>query len=427
MMELQSNLTYQNFKQTLDSELEKAAEGFVRIGYLLRIARDTDILKESGYANVNEFAQEEYNLDKSQVSRFIRINENFGDPEHPEQLRKKYQDFGYAKLALMLQLPESIREELSPEYTKSEIQEIKEEVDEERKITDMEVCLEEKPDWQQDEDPIINKVVKQLFHDEPQLYLNVCGVIQHGQDENEIFRTMTPIGEITYSIRIAGEGRFLLNVKDSGVVTLMNIRSSEKEQHTAQIIVDIINDLLLNVQEGEEEKYWESLYGEAWPVKEQEPQKEEKKPEQKHQKPKEKKPSKVVKAGKKEEVAPVQPEPEESSEIQEEVPVEKEEPDVMPEATEEELVESESIDEEQPQAAAQETEPEDTEERQQDNKMPHDLYMSLAETLDAVLTMAEEKVYNSAIMHLTKAKIIIEDAMKEEEKEYATEEQEENQ
>ena len=57
--------SYQEYKAELDSELSKTAEGFVRIGYLLRLAEDTDILKESGYSSVLEFAQAEYNIDKT--------------------------------------------------------------------------------------------------------------------------------------------------------------------------------------------------------------------------------------------------------------------------------------------------------------------------------------------------------------------------
>lgn len=67
--------SYQDYKAAVDTEMNRAAESFVRIGYLLKIARDTDILKESEYANVNEFAESIYHLDKSQVSRFININD----------------------------------------------------------------------------------------------------------------------------------------------------------------------------------------------------------------------------------------------------------------------------------------------------------------------------------------------------------------
>lgn len=66
---------YAEYKQELDTELKKTAEGFVRIGYLLKVARDTRILAESGYQNVVEFAKAEYGIDKTQVSRFMNIND----------------------------------------------------------------------------------------------------------------------------------------------------------------------------------------------------------------------------------------------------------------------------------------------------------------------------------------------------------------
>ena len=54
MEEITYQKTYQEYKAELDGELQKTAEGFVRIGYLLKVARDTDILAESGYATVTE-------------------------------------------------------------------------------------------------------------------------------------------------------------------------------------------------------------------------------------------------------------------------------------------------------------------------------------------------------------------------------------
>lgn len=41
--------SYEEYKHEVDSELQRSAESFVRIGYLLKIARDTDILKGSPY------------------------------------------------------------------------------------------------------------------------------------------------------------------------------------------------------------------------------------------------------------------------------------------------------------------------------------------------------------------------------------------
>ena len=50
-------VTYKDFETAMDSEMSKEAEGFVRIGYLFKMARDTDVLRESGYSSYLEFAQ----------------------------------------------------------------------------------------------------------------------------------------------------------------------------------------------------------------------------------------------------------------------------------------------------------------------------------------------------------------------------------
>ena len=51
---------YTVYKQDLRLDLQRAAESFVRIGYMLKVARDTRILEGSGYASVNEFALKEF-------------------------------------------------------------------------------------------------------------------------------------------------------------------------------------------------------------------------------------------------------------------------------------------------------------------------------------------------------------------------------
>lgn len=135
--------TYKTFKQNLDNELNRAAEGFVKIGYLLKLARDNPhILAGSGYTNINEMANKEYGIDKTVVSRWISINDEFSEGGYSDRLKSEYQGYGYSKLAVMLNIPETIREELSPAFTKSEIQTIKDEIDEESHIAPMEVYLE---------------------------------------------------------------------------------------------------------------------------------------------------------------------------------------------------------------------------------------------------------------------------------------------
>ena len=67
-MELTRINTYQEFKEAFGNEVRKQSEGFVRIGYLLKRARDTDILADSGYKTIAEFAWADYHFTGDVVS-----------------------------------------------------------------------------------------------------------------------------------------------------------------------------------------------------------------------------------------------------------------------------------------------------------------------------------------------------------------------
>lgn len=273
---------YRQYKAELDAELEKSAESFIRIGYLLKVARDTGILQESGYANVNEFAQKEYGLDKTQVSRFIRINDRFSEDGYSETLKLEYKGYGYAKLAIMLQLPDSINEELTPEYSKAEIQAVKEEIDEENKILDLEVLMEEKDQRQQSLDGPLAQVMYQLGKDDPELYISLhkacCLESVRSQD---IYDVLDPAGNKIYMVRIQGTGRVALGFHGiQNEVSVLKVRENTKELYQWEEVERVIKaGMNLSYMA---ESSWEELYGEEFPSEKAEvapvQQEEEKKP-----------------------------------------------------------------------------------------------------------------------------------------------------
>ena len=223
---------YAEYKQQLRSELERTSEGFVRIGYLLKVARDTDILKTSGYSDYLDFANGEFGLDKSMVSRFIRINDRFSEEGNSDRLLEQYKGFGYAKLALMLRIPEVITEELTPEYTKSEIQQIKEELDEERNKTEIE-HLEENFEqiMNPPEDSLLVRVLKAIGEENAVLYCKIWNFFSENTDWNGLKEIFKPVEQMTYVARVPGEGRVVLIVKeDSASLTIA--RTETKTNHS---------------------------------------------------------------------------------------------------------------------------------------------------------------------------------------------------
>ena len=265
-----SYVDYQEYKAALDAELQQSTESFVRIGYMLKIARDTDILQGSGYISVNEFARAEYNIDKTLVSRFISINDRFSEGGNSDRLQEQYRGFGYAKLAIMLQLPDAVNEEITPAFSKSDVQAIKDEVDAERQVTDIEVMLETKNEAQEEMESNLDKAIHQLGHDNPELYAELHAAIvgeEAGGPWSAIQETLAPSGEGIYSVRIMGIGRLLLSVK--GIdrdITLTNVRTGEKENYTWEQMESAVDDIIR--QHGTAKESYEAVYNETYPAEE---------------------------------------------------------------------------------------------------------------------------------------------------------------
>ena len=268
-MEDLSRITeYREFKQMLDVEMKQAVESFVRIGYLLKRARDTNILLGSRYKTVTEFAQAEYNLDKSQVSRFIAINDRFSENGYSDRLQVKYQRFGLAKLQEMLQLPDSIIDELKPEMTRTSIQEIKKEVQAEEQITDIEVMLE--PDEAEVVSSMAEKTLYIYFHSNIEKYETVYEKACQSKftivRKEEVAELFAPTGTMAEFVRISGIGKILITLDaDTSVFTFTNVRNGEKESLDGLEVFKIFRNMFTPTYAKPAKGSWQQLYKEQYP------------------------------------------------------------------------------------------------------------------------------------------------------------------
>lgn len=279
-MESITKKTYQEFKKELDKEFYTAANSFVRIGYLLRIAKDTNILHESGYASLNEFAKAEYNLTKDMVSRYIRINEKYSVGGYGETLQTRYESFGVAKLAEMLTLPDAIAEEITPEMTKEQIQEVRREVREEEKITDIEVALEDTEPLQENRNNI-QKWMYQYFLQEKESFCRVKEAVWRVEQNTVwpeekkagmLLDALVPTGVGILTARVPGMGKLMLSIKSvKEDAVLINARNPEEKesigwQQLAQEFKEIY-DISVRIPES-----WEKVYGKPYEKKETKPE-----------------------------------------------------------------------------------------------------------------------------------------------------------
>ncbi len=260
MEELQAKKSYKDFKTELDNELKKSVESFVRIGYLLKVARDTDILYESGYSNMQEFAKAEYNLSKDQVSRFIAINDKYSIDGYSDRLQEKYEGYGVAKLAEMLTLPEVVEDIIEPEMTRAEIQEIKREVREEQKKTDIEVMLEPKENEEMNR---LQKFIYQYFKENKQDYIALWKIDLQTPAIEDLLDILAPSGIAVKTVRVSGVGKLMLSIQ--GIerdLELVDVRQNEKETHTWSELITTIKDMFADAVYKKEG--WQQFYKEQF-------------------------------------------------------------------------------------------------------------------------------------------------------------------
>jgi hypothetical protein len=309
--------TYQEYKQELDAVLTRTAEDFVQIGYLLKVARDTNILAESGYATVTDFAKAEYGIDKTQVSRFISINDRFSEDGYSDHLLTSYKGFGYAKLTLMLQIPDEINEVLPPTLSKAEIQDIKDEVDAESKVTDIEVEIEkaeaaavtDKPMLPPEGSPLYRNLW-QLGKEQEELFRKlwmVCFMETASGNRNnaEIMDVLIPQGDAVYTVRIPGERRTQIIVNSEGA-TVVNLKTLERNKYTEDQICLVARSLVDGGSSPEEQ--YKKLYGEDLTPEEPEIAPVQPTDSPKEKKPEKRKESRVTKANTEPKKKPKEPE-----------------------------------------------------------------------------------------------------------------------
>ena len=116
---------WMELKQKIKKELVSVKKSFVRIGYALHKIRDEKLYERDGYKTMSEFAEKEYGLKPSTVSRLIEINAKFSIGGNSEELAPEYENFGKYQLEEMLQLPESDYEMVQPAASRETIRELK--------------------------------------------------------------------------------------------------------------------------------------------------------------------------------------------------------------------------------------------------------------------------------------------------------------
>jgi hypothetical protein len=284
----------QDVRQELEAELEREAEGFIKIGYILKYTRDQVLFVEGGYKTLYEFAKAEYGLDKSTVSRFMAINDRYSENGNSPVIAEKHKGFGRAKLSEMLTLPLELEEEIRPETTRQEIRDLKREYREELKEKQEENEEEIQPENQHENslenercagatsgentssdtnfDSVILWVIKLFYKDSFKekmkdfLKLFKQEKVSKEKLAEQIQECIAPNGYAQETVRVP-EGKLFIFFKDSEEGIGL-VQGSEKQNITYPKFFELWIQLFQPEKKASWQQLWENIYKEPVEKKE---------------------------------------------------------------------------------------------------------------------------------------------------------------
>ena len=222
---------YIQCKNDIKNNLGTIVKSFVRIGWLLTRIDKSGAYKNDGYSTISEFAQDEYGMNKSGTSRFMKIYEKYSVPGDTPELRDEYKDFNQSQLTEMLQIPEEDHEMLRPEGNKEDFRELK------RFNKENDSNPENLWSWKEAKDPEekLNVTIQEFFRENKEILNDLYG---KNLSAEEFAEEICPSGSRSYR---KGTVFLMFYTLDQGIMlkifgeTLKKITYQEFADRTKQI------------------------------------------------------------------------------------------------------------------------------------------------------------------------------------------------
>ena len=116
---------YEKLYSVIEENQKKGTKAFISIAVSLFGIYQHQLYKEKNYANIYDFAFEQFGLSKTNVFNYLNIVKNFGmkdeNGEGFKGLKAEYEKFSSSQLISMLKLNEQLREEITPDMSVREI------------------------------------------------------------------------------------------------------------------------------------------------------------------------------------------------------------------------------------------------------------------------------------------------------------------
>ena len=118
-------VTLEEAESYITSGLVSTARNYVAIGYWLRRIRDGKLYEEEGHQNFEQYVHEKYGKDKGWASKCIKVNQQLSKDGDSPLLDSRYRDYSTYQLVELAYMTEEQREQVTPEQTVKQLQEIR--------------------------------------------------------------------------------------------------------------------------------------------------------------------------------------------------------------------------------------------------------------------------------------------------------------
>lgn len=260
---------YLGLKNEIKTHITTIVKSFVRIGETLCKIDQARAYELDGYKSVAEMAKAEYGMTAGGVSRFMRVYRKYCTAG---QLNDGYENYSYAQLVEMMQLPEEDAELIRPETQRESIRELK------RFNKDGENDMHQLENWQnptpeeEENKQILGDLLEAMFKLESQrdAFDRICAAVRKGTSAEAFSELINPGGN-----RTVRSGRAMAFFYENEVKIKIWSRTVPVKL-TYEDIMKAFREKFAEVLQGEKD-WWAAVYA---PEKEEEKRESAKEPEQ---------------------------------------------------------------------------------------------------------------------------------------------------
>lgn len=260
---------YLGLKNEIKTHITTIVKSFVRIGETLCKIDQARAYELDGYKSVAEMAKAEYGMTAGGVSRFMNVYRKYCTAG---QLNDGYENYSYAQLVEMMQLPEEDAELIRPETQRESIRELK------RFNKDGENDIHQLENWQnptpeeEENKQILGDLLEAMFKLESQrdAFGRICAAVREDVSAEKFAELVNPGGN-----RTVRSGRAMAFFYESEVKIKIWSRPAPVKL-TYEDIMEVFREKFADVLQKEKD-WWQQVYA---PEKEEEKRESAKEPEQ---------------------------------------------------------------------------------------------------------------------------------------------------